>query len=443
MSRIIFILVLSLANLIRGPLSVILIVFKNFHPLLKKRIDFERKNLMEASSRSFKKDLLVADYCFEVSSEGELEQVRPLMEYFLLKKAKIEILFSSPSVEDKCQKLAAAYPDLIRILRLPLLSFFPLDFLFFQSPWSFVTAPVIIFCRYDFFPELLSFKWLGKKMILVSAATKKPSWFKEQAYSFFSVIVAANNHEERLFKSMFPDKVIFAFDFRVPRIFERISRAPDVLIGTKSITHYLIFLKERDKSQNIIMGSAWPSDLVLLQNGDKTIIEALKDGSLHLCIVPHSLSEKSIEDITEVLKTVLPDIPVTKITNNNGDQNFAGPCPPGIVLLCISGILCELYTQFSFAYVGGGFERSIHSVLEPYLSGAIVACGPQVHRSTEYDFIKDLSPNEIHLLKNAESFYNLLKELKTQKSGTVTSREHLLANAKAQMETIVHEIQSC
>ncbi|MDO9180910.1 MAG: hypothetical protein Q7U04_00815, partial [Bacteriovorax sp.] len=106
MSRIIFIFLLFLAALIRGPLSVLAIFLKNFSRPLKKRIDFERKNLIELQCQSFKLDFLVADYCFEVSSEGELEQVRPLIEYYLLHKKRIEILFSSPSVETKCTILA-------------------------------------------------------------------------------------------------------------------------------------------------------------------------------------------------------------------------------------------------------------------------------------------------------------------------------------------------
>ena len=122
MSQIIFFILLFIAALIRGPLSVLLIIFKNLNAPLRARIDFERKNFIEIECRSFRLDGLCADYCFEVSSEGELEQIRPLLEDFLRKNKRIELIFASPSVETKCQKLAKLYPDQLRILRMPLAS---------------------------------------------------------------------------------------------------------------------------------------------------------------------------------------------------------------------------------------------------------------------------------------------------------------------------------
>ena len=44
-------------------------------------------------------------------------------------------------------------------------------------------------------------------------------------------------------------------------------------------------------------------------------------------------------------------------------------------ILTYKGHLLETYTKFKLCYVGGGFERSIHSVLEPYLSNCYVLCG--------------------------------------------------------------------
>lgn len=429
-----------LVGLIRAPLSLLLVVLKNFNSLLKNRVDFERKNLLEDECRSFKKDHLIADYCFEVSSEGELEQVRPLIEIFLKEKKRIEILFASPSVESKCVKLARENRELIRILRLPLVSFFPVNFLFFQSLWQWVSAPKILLCRYDFYPEILTFKWFGKKLILLSAASKKHSWFKQESYSLFDIIVAANKSEEKFFKKMFPLKKVFSFDFRIPRIFERIALANDTLDKKYEIRDYLIFLGSKSNEEKIIIGSAWGSDFEILKNKD--LEKDLSNGKLHLLIVPHSLSAASIKFLIEQLKSQFPQIPVYEISALSDFKTELLIKYPGIVLLGTPGILCELYTQFSFAYVGGGYERSIHSVLEPYLSGSVVFFGPKVHRSTEYDFIKDLSPQEIHLLKNPESFYNLFKE-HAKKTSDQTIRNALKENYLAQMESIVNEIELC
>ena len=61
-------------------------------------------------------------------------------------------------------------------------------------------------------------------------------------------------------------------------------------------------------------------------------------------------------------------------------------------------------------FVGGGHGRSIHSVLEPYLAMANVFCGPKVHRSTEYDFILDNSPDFITIVFEIDKFYEIFNE---------------------------------
>lgn len=442
MSRIIFIFLLFIAALVRGPISVLLIILKNVSRPLKKRIDFERKNLLLDECRSFKRDFLIADYCFEVSSEGELEQVRPLMEYYLNSKKRIEIIFSSPSVENKCVKLASDFRDQVRIMRLPIASFAPVDFLFFQSPWSWVSAPIILFCRYDFFPELLSFKFLGKKLILLSATNKNPSWFKNQSNSLFNLIVAANESEARHFRENLLGIKVFGYDFRIPRIFKRLNLAPQTLSAVAELSSYLNFLDTKIPSQKLIMGSAWESDLVILNTDNAKWINEILTGSMHLLIVPHNLSVNSIIQLKSTLNAYLPNLPIYEIKKGNAFDPGQFALKPGIVVLNLSGVLCELYFKFKIAYVGGGYERSIHSVLEPFLGGCQVVCGPKINRSTEYDFIKEVAPDEIHLLKNAESFYNLIKVI-ALRSTEPSCRTHLFIHAEELMESIIKEIDLC
>lgn len=436
MSHFFFIFILFLAQIIRGPISVFLIVVKNIVPALKKRIDFERKNFLEEECRSFKRDRLVADYCFEVSSEGELEQVRPLIETFLKEGKKIEVLFASPSVETKCQKLARDNPEQVRIFRLPLAT----HFFLFQTARQFMTAPKLIFCRYDFYPELLLLKYSKKTLILVNgAAGKKPSWFKSRAYQFFDLVIAANDYEARLFieREHKNSNKVFSFDFRVPRIFDRVDRAPQILSQVKELETYLAFLKSGLKKNRLVLGSAWESDLVIFS--DDQWKKAIASGDVHLLVVPHDLSARSIQSIKDHLTRLFPETPVYEVSRSGSDWNASAP---GIVLLNLSGVLCELYTQFDLVYVGGGYARSIHSVLEPFLAGAKVFCGPRVHRSTEYDFIEVIARDEIQLLNNAESFYTLFKE-KAATPPDRSLREELKSSSVEKMKTVIHEIEAC
>lgn len=407
---------------------------------LKKRIDFERKNFTQTQCRSFKSDFLVADYCFEVSSEGELEQVLSLIEHYLQKKKRIEILFASPSVEKKCLKLAEDYKDQVRVLRLPIASFAPVPFLFFQSPWAWVSAPTLIFCRYDFFPELLSFKFLGKKLILLSASAKKASWFKTQSHGLFNLIVAANETQARSLRES-TGQEIKSFDFRVPRIFKRQALALQTLGKVSELSTYLCHLESK-QSKKLIMGSAWESDLIVFKGHHKEWQDDLLAGAIDLLIVPHNLGNDSIMQLKKSLSTLMPQVPLYEIKKGVELDLTVFWEKPGIVLLNLSGVLCELYSQFSLVYVGGGYERSIHSVLEPFLSGRQVVVGPKISRSTEYDNILDLAPDEIHLLNDPESFYNLVKTI-TKAPPPSEGRMDLKKESLMLMESIIKEIESC
>jgi 3-deoxy-D-manno-octulosonic-acid transferase len=156
-----------------------------------------------------------------------------------------------------------------------------------------------------------------------------------------------------------------------------------------------------------------------------------------LLVVPHNLNTLSIIELKTALNTQFPDVPLYEVKKGQEFDASQLKTKPGIVILNMSGILCEIYSKFAFAYVGGGFERSIHSVLEPFLSGCEVFTGPKINRSTEYDFIKNVASDEIHLLKNSESFYNLSVNTNS------CDRNQLSKNAETLMESIIKEIELC
>jgi 3-deoxy-D-manno-octulosonic-acid transferase len=419
--------------LIRIPLSIIPILGKNLNPFLKKRLAFERKNFSDPMARSFKDEKQKAQFCFEISSEGELEQVRPLLMETLEKKLAIEILYSSPSVEDKIEKLGALYPNQVRALRLPLLTFWPISFLYFQNFWFWVTAPVVVFCRYDFFPELLFLKVFGKKLVLLSAATKKWGFYKQQSVSLFDLIVAATPKEEKRFKELVRSEVLHC-DLRIPRIAERHQAMNEVLLekNGEELAQYVRFLEKISPSNKMIFGSFWPSDLDILTVQE--LADDIKNGSMHLCIVPHKIHGEEFEILHTRLIDLFGQENVRPFTHLDLATN-----PPAVVLMNKSGILCELYGIFTLSYVGGGYERSIHSVLEPFFSGPKVICGPKISRSTEYDLVAEEAPKEIHVLKNPLSFYNECKDM-MKTPGDLLVRTNLINESLRSKKIIVDKI---
>lgn len=415
-------------SIVRIPLSFIVIILRPVVPFFKTRLNFERKNLIDESSLVVFK----AHFCFEVSSEGELEQVKPLIEAVLLNNKKIEIIYSSPSVEVKCQNLYKTHPEQVRLLRMPLLSGSLFPFLYFQSVWSWVSAPVIVFCRYDFFPELLLLKLFKKKFVLVSGAFKKTSWYKIESFKFFDVVIAATDKEKINFENLLKEKaVVYSCDFRIPRIAERFKGAESTLGQKTILENYLFKIKSVPPKDKIIIGSAWPSDLGIFDN--KKLIDEVKSGRLHLLIAPHKLDNDFVTVIKEKCVEYFGKENVEVINEQVSFQKA------NVVILQMSGILCELYSLFSLSYVGGGHERSIHSVLEPFFSNNIVVTGPKIMRSTEFDLAFELLPDEIHVLNNPESFYTIVESSDLTRLN-VLARSDFRDKTQLEMKFIINEI---
>jgi 3-deoxy-D-manno-octulosonic-acid transferase len=430
MSHIFFASLLILSSLLRPIFSLLAVVLRPLVPFIKKRLDFERKNLLEESSLPFEQKN--ADFCFEISSEGELEQVRSLLEAALHNQKKVEIIYSSPSVENKCSLLYSQFPDQIRLLRLPLLSSAPISFLYFQSIWTWVSAPVIVFCRYDFFPELILLRLKSKQFILVSGALKKRSWYKVECLKFFDVIIAATENEMNNFKSELGNSAsLYNCDFRIPRIEDRNLHANETLAKREILANYIEKLKSIAASKKLILGSAWVSDMEILL--DARLIERVKKGDLHILLAPHKIDDESVRALKKKCEEIFGQKSVEVVDENNFylDSN--------IVILQMGGILCELYSLFSLCYVGGGYERSIHSVLEPFFSNNIVITGPTIHRSTEIDVIMEIAANEIHVLNRPDSFYTVMESIDLN-SMNLTARKHFLQQTRNSMSTIFRKI---
>jgi len=139
--------------------------------------------------------------------------------------------------------------------------------------------------------------------------------------------------------------------------------------------------------KRLILGNAWPSDIFLLRD---------LPGDYSVTVVPHQLSPEIILAFQEGLKRLgrLP-VEINDATSlvEKGDT----------FIINKKGVLCELYSDFGKAYVGGGFETSIHSVLEPLVAGSDqLAAGPMHHRSTEYDIAMELEL--MSEVRNPEAF---------------------------------------
>ena len=88
--------------------------------------------------------------------------------------------------------------------------------------------------------------------------------------------------------------------------------------------------------------------------------------------------------------------------------------------------MLELYAEFQVALVGGGFFGHTHSVLEPYLAGCTVYCGPNVYRSSEYYQVKAIDDKKIFSLATIEQWrsecLNKIKQLENYMTTNLTNK---------------------
>lgn len=336
---------------------------------------------------------LTADWAFEVSSEGEYEQVRSWIQQLLDSGKKIEIIFASESVEKGMLALKSTFSNQVKLMRLPLLS------RHFGDVENFVTAPKFVMCRYDFFPSLMKLA-LKRKSVLIWATFKNRRHkfshpgFKTWSrffYGVFDYIVPATDIDETLFKLVHTN-VLTAADFRVKQIQLRILSRQLTL--ESKCPHWKAFQKVLEsfpKEKRIIFGSAWESDLAILE--DKAFHDQVMKGEIIVLIAPHKLSDDWVQKLAQL------HCPVNHLKDGLDFPTMS----PALWLISARGVLCELYAEVGKVYVGGGFERSVHSLLEPFVAGARLWCGPKVHRSTEAELILSADPKSLVLMDNHQN----------------------------------------
>lgn len=405
-----------------------------FSQSFKERIQFEKLNT-EPVNESFSKSRLKADFAFEVSSEGELEQVKPVVEKLLKDKVNIELIYCSNSVEKQCLKLAQLYGENIRLLRLPLVTFLPFGK---KYVGNWLTAKTFFFCRYDFFPELIMYgKRADVKMILLSGTMKNfkkktsnplARWYYNYVYKSFDKVVMSTNLDKELLQKEFDiaEDHVETYDFRPIQIYKRIRNKREHLNKHfPAFETFNDFLTKYDKSKRVILGSYWNDEKIITSDISKLINEGY-----HLAIVPHKLDEENIEQIKETINKTAPALEIYEINANMGLKRVQNTLKQmmdknGVLIINLKGILCELYTLYGHAYVAGGYRLSVHSLMEPYLGESMIYCGPKIHRSTEYDLIRQSNPDRIMIIEKENAFiHEVLKTDIGQLSSMSSFKSH-------------------
>lgn len=296
---------------------------------------------------------------FHVSSLGEFEQARPVIEKLKASTKELEVIltFFSPSGFT----IRSDY-SLARVFYLPA------DLPGHADTWlSMVEPDLAVFVKYDLWPGFLkSLKKRNIPAILFSA-----HWVRGQTFASYNLpptrsllfgfnqIFLQHGKDLEYFRRKGFSNISVAGDTRIDRCLvlpkESMAKIPESLLALAPF--------------DLVAGSTWPPD-------EKLLIELRNQLSIRILIAPHDVSKENIDRLFKVFQ--LKSIEAVRFSDLDTQSLI-----PDVVVIDSIGMLAYLYSLGHVAYIGGGFGSGIHNILEPMAHGKPVIFGPAYKRFPE------------------------------------------------------------
>lgn len=295
------------------------------------------------------------------ASLGEYEQGRPVLEALKQKYPShtIVLTFFSPSgYEVRYNSAKADY-----------VFYLPLDTaknarLFLDR----IHPECILFVKYEFWYHFINQAYQRNiPLYLISGIFRKQQWFFKwygksfrQTLNCFTCIFTQNVRSQELLSAYGISQVIKAGDTRYDRVFQ-IQQKIEPLPEIEGFT---------DGFLTIIAGSTWKADEELLIH----YLNTSPRGRFKAIIAPHEIDAKEIQDFRNRLYK--PSLLYSEM--HKGETKNAE-----VLIIDNIGMLSQIYQYGDIAYIGGGFGKGIHNVLEPATFGMPVLFGPKYKKFDE------------------------------------------------------------
>lgn len=321
---------------------------------------------------------------FHVSSLGEFEQGRPVMEKFrtLYPDCKIILTFFSPSGYDVRKDYKGA--DYV--------CYMPADTP--QNAKKFldiVNPKAVFFVKYDFWYNFLSEVRSRKIPLYIFSTIFRDSqvffkWYGgkyKKVLGFFTHLFVQDENSVKLLEKNGITNVTIAGDTRFDRVCQITRNAENIPLVDE-------FAKD---NRVIVAGSSWPPDENLIFSA----LERLKDNhKIKLIIAPHEIHEGHLSAIEKNIK-------FKHIRFSKADGNNVKECD--VLIIDNFGMLSRLYKYATIAYVGGGFGSGIHNILEAVSYGIPVVFGTNYKRFKEA--VDLVSLGSAATVRNADELFSV------------------------------------
>ncbi len=320
---------------------------------------------------------------FHVSSLGEFEQGRPIMEQ-LKKEKKINLIISfySPSGYEQMKDWELA--DLVTYL--------PLDTQKNSVDFIEIIKPdVSLFVKYDIWYHYLS-QLKAKKIprLLISARFYPSQTFFKSWASWYRKLLFLFDHI--LVQDELSLNLLHSIDYKAAEISGdiRYDRVDEL---SKNKDRFSDIEKFINGKQVFVAGSSWPS-------GEKVMLRYFleKKHDIRIIMAPHDVSKEHIASLIQKCKGKA--IRYSEIDKVNGEH---------IILVDSIGILSRIYKYAQIAYVGGAFKEGLHNILEPAAYGIPVITGPNHEGFPEGPSMEE--NGGLFRVKNEIEFTTIVNEL--------------------------------
>lgn len=290
---------------------------------------------------------------FHVSSLGEFEQARPVIEKIKASHLDPEIIltFFSPSG----YMIRSDYP-------LATVLYLPADLPGNAVKWvDHIRPDLAVFVKYDLWPGYL--RALSKQnipAILFSAhwspSRRWSSWnlppARDGLKGFRMIFLQRADHLNFFWHKGYKHLAV-AGDTRIDRSLHLPGEVADRLPSA---------LKEMGPF-DLVAGSTWPAD-------ERMLLPVIEQYHLKAIIAPHDVSS---DNIVRLMKT-LP-YPAARLSELG--ERKEGHEPLSIVIVDSIGVLNVLYALGRITYIGGGLGRGIHNTLEAMAHSRPLIFGPR------------------------------------------------------------------
>lgn len=336
-------------NLFIGLYSLGIRIVAPFHDKANYFILGRKKLLRKVKNEIMQNDSI---FWFHCASLGEFEQGRPIMEEFKKRHPHYKILLSFFSPSGYELRKNYHYADYTYYL--------PIDTEKNAGTWLDIIQPkAAFFIKYEFWHHYTNA--LAKRNIplfSISCIFRENQIYFKNYGKFHRTILKRFTHffvQDKESKLLLEQIDITNSSISGDTRFDRVHTIRE------QTTDYPAVEKFKNNCKVLVIGSSWSEDMEVMA----AFINQNED-NIKFIIAPHEVYEMSIKNIEKQIDK--KSVRFSDITMENAKDYE-------VLIVDNVGILSSLYQYGEYAYVGGGYGKGLHNILEPATFGLPVFFG--------------------------------------------------------------------